>query len=122
MHHFRKFSRYGLIILFPLICWLFINNTANRHSHQLKAGYIITHAHPYERNHTDKSPFQSHNHSDHELFILDLISNAVVILSIPLFIRYFQTLLEEIKIKHISISPYIHNFNLQQYRAPPAKY
>ena len=120
MHHFRKFSRYGLILLFPLVCWLFINNTANRHSHQLKAGNIITHAHPYERNHTNKSPLQSHHHSDHEFFILDLISNIIVIISIPLFISYFQKLLVEIKIQHNGILPYLYNFNLQKYRAPPA--
>ena len=119
MHHFRKPGIYGLILLFPLVCWLFINNTANRHSHRLKAGNVITHAHPYDRNHTNKSPFQSHNHSDHELFILDLISNIAVILSIPLFISYFKKLLVEFKIQHKDISPYLSNYNVQKYRAPP---
>jgi len=119
MYHLRKFRRYGLIIIFPFVCWLFINNMANRHSHQLKAGYIITHAHPYEKDHTNKSPFQSHHHTSHEFFILDLISNVIVILSVPLLISYFQKLLREIKIHHKPISPYLDVYNLQKYRAPP---
>ena len=120
MYHLRKFSRYCLVLVFPFICWLFINNSANRHIHQLEAGYVISHAHPYEKDHNNKSPFQSHHHSSRELFVLDLISNIIVILSIPLLFSYFQKLLREIKIHYSLISPYLEAYNLQKYRAPPA--
>jgi len=119
MNYFRKYSKFILILIFPFVSWLFINNTINKHYHVLKSGYIVYHAHPYQHEKNAESPFQSHHHSDHEFFILDLISNVLVILIIPAIIAFFQKLLKEIIISQQSILPYLDNCNQIRYRGPP---
>ncbi len=119
MQYFRKYSKYILILLFPFICWLSINNTVNKHCHLLKSGYIVYHAHPYAHEKNTKSPFQSHHHSDREFFILDLISNILVILIIPFIISFFQKLLKEIKVRPECVSFCINIYASINYRGPP---
>ena len=119
MQFIRRYRKFILIILFPAICWLFINNHINRHSHQLKSGYIIYHAHPYEKDNTGKLPFQSHHHSNNELFILDLISNVLFVLAILFSLNVFKKLIREIKILSRHISPCLETYTSQNYRGPP---
>jgi hypothetical protein len=120
MHYFRKLDKYLLILLFPALSWLFINNSINGHSHRLKSGYIIYHAHPYKKDNTGKSPFQSHNHSNRELFLLDLISNILFILAMPFFLSTVQKLSREIKIYYRHTSPCLDTYTSQNYRGPPS--
>lgn len=119
MRYFRKYYSYFLLSIFPAICWLFLNNAVNRHFHQLQSGHVITHAHPYHKENTDKSPFQSHHHSDFELLILDLISNPVVLIGAISSIALFLTLIKEITkpIAHVALYP--EPYTLQNYRGPP---
>ena len=119
MRYFRKYGKYFLIIIFPAICWLFINNSINRHSHQLKSGYIIYHAHPYQKENTNNSPFQSHHHSDFELLFLDLISNIVVLLGASFSVAIFLILIKEIKVQTTQTFSYLDPYTIQRYRGPP---
>ncbi len=120
MRYLHKYRKYFLIALFPAICWLFINNSINRHFHQLQSGQIITHAHPYQKEKSDSSPFQSHHHSDFELLILDLVSNLVVIIIAAAPVGIFHLLIKEIKIRAAKIFAYSEPYNIQKYRGPPA--
>ena len=62
------------MVLFTL---MLLNGVVFRHSHKLTNGKIITHAHPYKP--ISNSPYQPNNHTTNELYVLDLISNALFI-------------------------------------------
>jgi hypothetical protein len=65
------------LILLPLVTWLFVNATINRHTHLLSDGYYLTHAHPYDKTSSVPGQPDPHRHSDTELIILNLISDPV---------------------------------------------
>ncbi len=119
MHYFRKYGKYFLAAIFPAICWLIVNYAINRHCHQLSSGDIITHAHPYQKEDTNNSPFKSHHHSGFEILILDLISNILVLSGISFSYAFFQILIREIKVQAIQILSYSEPYTLQNYRGPP---
>lgn len=119
MQYLRRYGKSILILLFPAICWLFINNAINRHSHLLTSGDIVSHAHPYQKEDTNKSPFQSHHHSGSELIILNLVSNILVILCIPFIINFSKKFLKEIITKPGSIPICLNTYTSQNYRGPP---
>lgn len=53
-----------------------VNAVVNRHAHRLSDGRLIWHAHPYKPQPKEtSSPVKSHGHSDHELLLLDLLTN-----------------------------------------------
>jgi|GEM_PF-3700954 hypothetical protein len=66
-------------ILLVLFASVLFNNLAFRHSHLLPSGQVISHAHPY----SNSLPFPDHAHQDLELGLLDLISNASMVLTAP---------------------------------------
>lgn len=68
----RQLIAQGLFVLFAL---LLLNSIVFRHVHKLASGKIITHAHPYKP--VGNSPYQPNNHTDSELYLLDLVSNGV---------------------------------------------
>jgi hypothetical protein len=86
-----------ILIIFTLA--LFFNNAVNWHYHQLPNGIVIEHAHPYEKSSSSAgSPFQSHQHSDIEYLILDLIfgGGLIIVLVLPvlkLFLQFRERLL-----------------------------
>jgi hypothetical protein len=117
----RNLSRFLILLLTPAVAWLFINATVNRHSHLLLDGYIISHAHPYDKTPAEPGPLASHHHSGKELFLLSLISDPaatttilfiliLVLLAIMELLRYFY---------HIS-TPIRSHYQVRNYHAPPA--
>lgn len=55
-----------------------VNAVVNRHAHRLSDGRLIWHAHPYKPQPKEtSSPVKSHGHSDHELLLLDLLTNPI---------------------------------------------
>jgi hypothetical protein len=62
-----------LLLLWSLIL---LNGVVYRHTHKLKNGRIISHAHPYKSTNS-KLPYQPNNHTDNELLLIDALSNAV---------------------------------------------
>ncbi len=58
-----------VLLLFLIAMALYImNNAFFLHSHITKDGFVITHAHPFDK--TDKEPYKSHKHSKAELLFL----------------------------------------------------
>jgi hypothetical protein len=54
-----------------------LNNVLFRHAHRLTNGKIISHAHPYKP--IGNGPFQPNNHTNNELFLLDVFTGALFI-------------------------------------------
>lgn len=120
MQFIRRYGKFILIILFPVICWLFINSFINGHYHKLYNGEIIYHCHPFKHNENNNSPFEDHHHTESEYFILAQISNPLVLSSVFLiFIGQFLPLCNEIIISEnlfLLLRSYFYNNN---YRSPP---
>jgi hypothetical protein len=118
MKFFRRNTSLIFVILFPIIIFLFLNSTLNRHSHIIQ-GYVISHAHPCHKNPDNKSPFQSHQHSEDELILFDWISNFLIILASVLFVPVFLQFINKIIIIRGYNIPVLLSFSIRQYRAPP---
>jgi hypothetical protein len=94
---------------------LFFNNAVNWHYHQLPNGIVIEHAHPYQKSSAESGyPLESHQHSDIEYLILDLIYGTGLIivlafLGLKLYIQFRKRLLfielQAIPVHKHSLSP-----------------
>jgi len=68
-----------ITILLPAIFCLYFNQAFNGHYHKLSNGEIIYHAHPYQHQNNNKSPFENHRHSKPKYIILALLSSPFVL-------------------------------------------
>jgi len=121
MSHCFQNKKYLVLVVLPAIFWLFTNSVINWHYHQIYNGILIKHAHPYEKQSTDKIPVQSHHHSNVELVFLDLLCNPLVLLaffffSIGKFLSY-STLRKNIFNLPVPVRKF---YNIPDYHAPPA--
>ncbi|MBU8893520.1 MAG: hypothetical protein KOO66_12130 [Bacteroidales bacterium] len=111
------------LLLLPAISWLFFNSVYYRHLHESSSGLIISHAHPYDKV-TDRCsnvPYASHNHTEEEFVLYDIISNTILPVLVALFVSLllFYKLIAENRFvlqENIYYSDY---YLLQQYRGPP---
>ncbi|MEI8204542.1 MAG: hypothetical protein WCH34_16085 [Bacteroidota bacterium] len=116
----RYIVKFICIFLSVTTLWLFCNASINQHSHLIN-GRIITHSHPYAKDKSNNSPFQSHQHTSFELFLLDQIANPVTLLMLFLgisgfvFRRRFSYL-----IQYVSFVPKTDYLFFGNFRAPPA--
>lgn len=101
---------------------VFFNSTNNKHAHISNNGSVIVHSHIYkaDNNSEEKTPFQSHKHTNFELYffcIMSFISLAVAFIAI-----FFLKNLEKKKKHSIPLSFIINKLYLigfSNYRAPP---
>ena len=108
------------LLLLPAVIWLFLNASVNRHIHLLSSGCIISHAHPYEKTPSDPIPFAKHDHTKTELFLLSLISNPVLWVTILFFSGLFLTFFYRIvKINSNHPEPAREYYRVNNYHAPP---
>ena len=70
----NNISKIVLIVMLGIFSLLVINNSLYRHNH-LVAGYLYSHAHPFEKG-ASGNPVQSHSHSVPELILLDLLTDS----------------------------------------------
>jgi len=82
MNFVRKNKYIFLAILLPAILYLYYNAAINGHYHKLSDGEIVYHAHPYQHQTSNNSPFENHHHSDYEYSVLAQISNPFTLLSV----------------------------------------
>lgn len=115
----NKFTKIIALLLLVIIGHLNYNQVVNLHAHLIN-GEVIYHSHPYKHDPADKSPYQSHQHSPLDLFLLEQISNPVATL-FPFIICLIAPIHEIFKI----IPRFLQNIPLKQYlfykiyRAPP---
>ena len=104
----------------PAVIWLFVNATVNRHSHLLAGGYIITHAHPFDRIPADQGPYKSHDHSEKGLFFLSLISDPAAPLATIAVFSFLCALTRRIfKMNLYYPLPFKEYYQVHNYHAPP---
>lgn len=120
MNFVRKIKFVFITILLPAIFCLYFNQASNGHYHKLPNGEIVHHAHPYHHQNNNEHPFEDHQHSKSEYFILALLSNPLTLLC------FFLVLTNPIKILYRKIeyqtnetfSTYKYNYP-NVYRGPP---
>ena len=109
-----------LLILFPAVLWLFINAGINRHNHYLSGGYMVSHAHPYDKNPSHPDPVQNHHHGGAEFFMLsffsDPVSTTAVIFILVLFLLAVMLLRGSRRGK---VMPIRERYQVRNYHAPP---
>jgi len=94
----------ALMVVLPLILFLFYNSTVNLHYHKLPNGIIIAHAHPYNAS-SDNTPFQKHKHTKLQYFFFHNITFwiftlvSILLLSILLYNSIKNIIIQSFQIK-----------------------
>ena len=121
MEIIHRYKKLIALILLPVLSWLFFNSIYYRHLHEVSSGLTISHAHPYDQA-TDgcsNIPYASHNHTEEEFVLYDIISNTILPVLIALFISLVLFLIAEngfVLQENIYYSDF---YLLQKYRGPP---
>ena len=116
----RDLTKYLLLFLLPAVQWLFINATVNKHNHHLSGGYLISHAHPYDKTPSDPDPVDSHHHNGLEIFLLSLVSDPLTTSSIVFLLVLFLLALMLIhKPPSEVLVPVRRLYQVRNYHAPP---
>ncbi len=119
MDFIRKRGKFLLLLILPVAVWLIINSTVNCHYHKLLNGKVVQHCHPFTHNEKNNSPFEDHNHSDSEYFILDQISYIVALFSIFFIFSSINFTYREIIYFRVLILPLKNYCFSNNYRSPP---
>ncbi|MCK4407019.1 MAG: hypothetical protein KAV44_05035 [Bacteroidales bacterium] len=120
MNFVRKIKFVFITILLTAVFWLYFNQASNGHYHKLPNGEIVHHAHPYNHQNNNESPFEDHKHSKSEYFILAQISNPFVLLSV--FLVIISPLIIPLKIIGYQPNKVFSTYKYQYpnvYRGPP---
>ena len=116
----RDLTKYLLLFLLPAVLWLFINATVNKHNHFLSEGYIISHAHPYDKTPSNPDPLDPHHHNGLELFLLSLVSDPLTTTSIVFLLVFFLlAVMLTCKHRYDIIVPIQRLYQVRNYHAPP---
>jgi hypothetical protein len=109
-----------MALVLPLLLWMLLNATLNRHSHLTATGTLVSHAHPFEKKQEGSSPFQSHSHTTREYLLLDLFHTILFSLGTAGAVMLFR--------QEVPISPLIgathkipckEHYQVYHYHAPP---
>lgn len=115
-----KSSRNLILLLLPVVVWLFFNTTANRHIHVLSDGFVISHSHPFVKNQADSKDSNPHQHTRKELMLLSLFSGLVFsILSLLVLKPKLHNHPQLLRIRVTHQEPEKKYFQVHHYHAPP---
>ncbi len=126
MKNSARLNKIIVFIVLPAISWLFFNSVYYRHLHELPSGITISHAHPYDKTSDNNStcPFSSHDHTEDEYLLYDVMSNLIVPIVFVLFAiaTFFTAIIQDYRFE-LKESIYQSEFYLyKNYRGPPAKF
>ncbi len=120
MFFIRKIIRYISPLLGIAIICLIGNSSINQHFHKLPTGIIEKHAHPYKKDQPG-DPFQKHEHSSFEYFILTQLSIVFVTLSVLVLLLLISLKYSDIRrVSLIRIYKGADLYFLLNYHAPPS--
>ncbi len=87
------------VLMILIVGLLMVNKGLFVHTHKLEDGTIITHSHPYDKNH-DSEPYKKHHHSKSEFlffsnlsilfFLIFLIDSFLPLVKKKIFFRGFD--------------------------------
>lgn len=78
----RKIRQLLVLLSLPLVIWLYHNQMVNWHYHQMDNGAVIKHAHPYSSSRIPGKPYQDHQHTTAEIFMLALLFSSASLLAL----------------------------------------
>lgn len=87
MNILRKYRYLILLVTIPVLMLFITNSLVNRHNHLIK-GYEYSHAHPFNKQESEKPQYPLHGHTDAELVTLDLLSNIEILVGLVLVILF----------------------------------
>ena len=104
-----------------LILFILFNHSisVNLHHHFLENGYLLVHAHPINKNHSNNFPLQPHQHSNLEFLIFSLftiIEFIIIVLGIIILVEK-QIILSRIVYSLIPVKSF---YTLPVHRGPPS--
>jgi len=126
MKNVHRYKKLITLFLLPAISWLFFNSIYYRHLHEVSSGITISHAHPYDKaaDNCSNTPFTSHNHTEEEFVLYDIISNTILPVLVVVFVT--QSLFEKlIKAKRLILQEKIYysdRYLIKKYRGPPTTF
>jgi hypothetical protein len=117
---YKDLSKILLLLLLQAVVWLFINATVNKHNHYLSGGYIISHAHPYNKTPANPDPFGSHQHNGAELVLLSLVSDpATTTYIVFLLVLFLIAVMQLFEYPYDATVPSRSMYQVRNYHAPP---
>ena len=82
MNRAKNIKRLSLAwVLVAIFLGTLFNNAFFFHSHILSNGVVISHAHPFTEKTDSSAPFKSHKHTKYELVLINMVNNALFLLS-----------------------------------------
>ena len=117
-HHLKYLN----LLFLPIIIWLFTNAAINTHTHIINNGIIISHAHPYDKSGSNPDQFPGHNHTKSELFLLDLFSHPLILLTFATVIFILSNRNKLIFIPYLVQSFFREHYYVLNYHAPPSAF
>ena len=119
MLSFRYIAKFLVPVIILTVGCLLLNDSFNQHYHKLSGGFVVKHAHPYQKDNSGL-PFQSHHHNSFEFFLLNQLAVFLFIFSSYLCLLFlFQFLLNRLAFP-ISIGFFQSDYYyLKNNRAPP---
>ncbi len=84
MNSNRKIKQLLVLLSLPFVFWLYHNQMVNWHYHVMDNGAVIKHAHPYSSSRIPGKPYQDHQHTTAEFFMLALLFSSTSLLAILL--------------------------------------
>ncbi|PKQ62843.1 hypothetical protein BZG02_11655 [Labilibaculum filiforme] len=119
MNGFRKFKIAIVSILLPAMMVLAGNAVFNLHVHRDSHGYVMVHAHPYQKSGSTNGT-ANHHHSSHECFALQQITSFLFSLTTIFFLAaLIGKAFEIINIYHLRVKKE-YSRSILGNRAPPA--
>lgn len=82
MNGSRKIRQLLVLLSLPFVMWLYHNQMVNWHYHQMDNGAVIKHAHPYASSRIPGQPYQNHQHTTAEFFMLALLLASPSLLAV----------------------------------------
>jgi hypothetical protein len=117
MIRLRQILRYSILLLLPMYFIVLGNSISNRHTHILPNGFLVSHAHPFEKGDTPGK--NNHDHTQTQYFFYQSLDNlSHTIGSEQIDFSVFQS---EVEIESKSpISSYIsESISFSKGRSPP---
>lgn len=116
----RILSKTQLLLLLPAVMWLFTNALINTHYHYLSDGQVVSHAHPYNKDTNQGTPFKSHKHTKTQLVFLSILDKTDAVIAGFAFLGLLSVGISTKNIFIPSDVPLKKYYQVHHYHAPPA--
>ena len=89
MQGFRKNKKLITLLVLFLMIWVNYNTIFNTHIHILDDNRIVFHSHPFNKSTDADNRTTTHQHTNSQLLVIDLLTRALSLLLLLLVLYYF---------------------------------